>query len=126
MSRQSAELQPDRSIGERIKLSTYISGYILSIGLTLAAYLMVTHHTLSYWPLLYAICGLAFLQFLVQLVFFLHLRVETKPRWKLLVLLLMVLVVGILVAGSIWIMNNLNYRMSPQQINNYMQSQDGL
>ena len=76
---------------------------LLSIGLTLAAYLMVTHHTLSYRPLVAAICGLAILQFLVQLIFFLHLRVETRPRWKLFVLLFMILVVSILVFGSLWI-----------------------
>jgi hypothetical protein len=34
-------------------------------------------------------------------------------------------VVLILVFGSIWIMNNLNYRMTPEQINTYMNNQGG-
>jgi hypothetical protein len=33
--------------------------------------------------------------------------------------------VSILVFGSLWIMGNLNYRMSPQQMNTYMTDQGG-
>jgi cytochrome o ubiquinol oxidase operon protein cyoD len=111
---------------DQATLRAYISGYALSIGLTLAAYLMVTHNTASYDWLVAAISALALLQFLVQMVFFLHLRAETKPRWKLFVLLFMTMVVMILVGGSLWIMHNLNYRMTPQQVNTYMQNQDNL
>ena len=39
---------------------------------------------------------------------------------------LVVVVVLILVFGTLWIMNNLNYRMTPQKINTYMQNQDNL
>lgn len=119
MSRQTAEHATTRA---------YVSGYLLSIGLTLAAYFMVTRQTATYHWLVAAIIGLAILQFIVQLVFFLHLRAETKPRWKLLVLVLMLLLVIILVGGTLWIMNNLNYHMklTPQQINTYMQNQDNL
>jgi hypothetical protein len=35
------------------------------------------------------------------------------------------MVVCILVFGSLWIMNNLNYRMTPQQIQSYMDNQTG-
>jgi cytochrome o ubiquinol oxidase operon protein cyoD len=62
----------------------------------------------------------------VQLFFFLHLGSETKPRWKLLTLFLMLIFAMIVLLGSIWIMYNLNYRMmrmSPQQINSYMTDQ---
>ena len=106
-------------------LLAYISGFIMSIGLTVAAYLLVVRRALSQHVLIGSIIGLALLQFLVQMFFFLHLGRETKPRWKLLVLGFMVLIVLILVIGSLWIMANLNYRMSPQQMNNYMQDQDG-
>jgi hypothetical protein len=38
------------------------------------------------------------------------------------------MVLLIIVIGSLWIMSNLNYRMmgSPSQVNQYIQSQDGL
>jgi cytochrome o ubiquinol oxidase subunit IV len=108
-------------------LQMYISGFVLSIFLTLAAYTLVVSHEFSNWALALAIAGLAIVQFLVQLFFFLHLGRESKPRWKLTVFLFMLLVVGILVIGSLWIMYNLNYRMAPtqQQIDTYMQDQDG-
>ena len=107
-------------------LKTYISGYIASIVLTVTAYLAVSHRLLSgNNGLIAVVVGLALAQFLVQLVFFLRLGRETKPRWKLLVFGFMVMVVCILVFGSLWIMSNLNYRMTPAQINTYMKNQDG-
>lgn len=106
-------------------LRSYVSGFVLSVCLTVAAYLIVTRHTLSMHILIAAIVVLALVQFMVQLFFFLHLGRETKPRWKLGVFAFMIVIVAILVFGSLWIMNNLNYRMTPQQINQYMQDQDG-
>jgi cytochrome o ubiquinol oxidase subunit IV len=104
---------------------SYMVGFGLSILLTMVAYVLVTKHIMTGSGLVAVIIGLALIQFFVQLFFFLHLGRETRPRWKLLVLAFMILIVLILVGGSIWIMYNLNYRMTPQQINNYMQNQDG-
>lgn len=111
-----------------VSLLTYINGYALSLYLTLTAYLAVTHHLFSNHTLIYCIIGLALLQFLVQVLFFLHLGHETRPRWKLVVFLFMLLIVGILVFGSLWIMSNLQYHHPSTQteINNYLKRQDGL
>jgi cytochrome o ubiquinol oxidase operon protein cyoD len=110
-----------------VSFTTYVSGYVASLYLTITAYLLVRHGAFSRRTLVAGVVGLALTQFLVQLVCFLHLGRETKPRWKLVVFLFMILVVGILVFGSLWIMNNLNYRsMTPAQINQYMNSQDNL
>lgn len=109
------------------KLRTYVTGYILSILLTLLAYAIVTHQSMSdYWFVIGTITALAMIQFLVQLVFFLHISTDKKQRWKLFVLCFMILVVSILVFGSVWIMNNLNVRMNQTQIDNYMNNQDNL
>ncbi len=107
------------------RLRTYLSGYVLSLVLTIAAYLLVTHPSYSTSLIVGLISTLAVVQFLVQLVFFLHIGAERKPRWKLLVFIFMVGIVLIIVVGSIWIMNNLNYRMTPQQINTYLNNQGG-
>lgn len=112
-------------------LGLYINGFILSIFFTLFAYGLVedhirSGHTVFTHPFLIgATAILALAQFFAQMYFFLHLGSETRPRWKLLVLFFMILVVLIVVAGSIWIMYNLNYRMTPQQINTYMLNQNG-
>jgi cytochrome o ubiquinol oxidase operon protein cyoD len=106
-------------------LKTYLSGFVLSIVFTLTAYELVVQRKFSVDIIIAAIVGLALFQFLIQLLFFLHLGRERKPRWKLFVLFFMIMVVLILVFGSIWIMNNLNYRMTPQQQNQYMNNQGG-
>lgn len=110
---------------ERGTLRIYLSGYVLSVVLTVAAYLAVTHNWLRHAGLMVLIVALALIQFMVQLLFFLHLGQESRPRWKLLVLSLMVIVVSILVFGSLWIMGNLNTRMTTKQMYQYMQNQNG-
>ena len=107
-------------------LATYTTGFLLSVILTMWAYLMVVNHSYSRRVILITIVFFALVQFLIQLTYFLHLGREAKPKYKLLTFLFMIMVVFILVFGSIWIMNNLNYRMTPDQMNRYLRSQDGL
>lgn len=99
----------------RHSIIAYSIGFVLSVVLTLTAYLLVVHQVYSGWGLAYAIIGLALVQLLVQLLFFLHLGKENEPRWNVLIFDFTLLVVVILVIGSIWIMNNLHYNMTPQQ-----------
>jgi cytochrome o ubiquinol oxidase operon protein cyoD len=110
-------------------LWTYITGYVLSLELTLAAYFFVKHHislttAYSHDKLIAVIIVLAISQLFVQLLFFLHLSKESRPRWNLIVLLFAAMVLLIVVLGSLWIMNNLNYHHPTQdQINKYIRSQ---
>ena len=112
----------------------YIIGFTLSLVLTLTAFWLVHKHVASghVFPsdrfMTVAIMALAIVQLMVQLVYFLHLDRESKPRWNLGALLFMLMILLIIVIGSLWIMSNLNYRMSgsPSQVNQYIQSQDGL
>lgn len=87
---------------------TYISGFILSIVLTLAAYYVVVAKALPQVQVIATIVSLAAVQLIVQLVCFLHLGSEKRPRWNLITFSFMVLVLVIIVWGSLWIMNNLN------------------
>lgn len=107
-------------------LRSYVTGFGLSIILTLVAYLLVTNHAFSKWLLVGVIITLAVVQFAVQLLFFLHLSQEARPRWRLQAFLFMLMVVLIIVIGSLWIMAHLNYHMTPQQQDKYLQGQDGL
>ena len=105
----------------------YVVGFAASLVFTLGAYFSVVHHLLNRHSLIILITTLALAQFITQLIFFLHLLEERGPRWKLLVFFSMIIVVGILVAGSLWIMNNLNYHMSLQQMYKYLNNQgDGV
>lgn len=113
---------------------SYVAGFVLSIILTLTAYSLVVNQVFSGWGLAYAISGLALVQLLVQLLFFLHLGQEDKPRWNLLVFYLTLVILVIVVAGSLWIMNNLHYNMSdrgsdkasPQEIERRLLHDEGI
>ena len=106
---------------------SYSIGFLLSLFLTFTAYSFVRGQVLTGWQLTGAIIGLALVQVLVQLLFFLHLRHEAEPRWKLLVFDFMLVIVAILVFGTLWIMNNLNYHMlSPQQTDTYIIRDEGI
>ncbi len=102
------ELTSEASHGS---LATYATGFVLSLALTLLAYMAVRHGSLSKYSLLVLILTLAVTQFAVQMVFFLHLGKKSRPRWNLTVFSFMMIVLGILVFGSLWIMHNLNYHM---------------
>lgn len=102
----------------------YVTGFVVSVILTIAAYFVVTGSTFDRRAIIAIVMLFAVIQLVVQLVFFLHLGQEQKPRWNIAALLFMFLVVSIVVGGSLWIMNNLNYNMSPAQMNDYMTEQN--
>ncbi|SRR5258708_6703890 len=112
-------------------LKSYIIGFILSVILTLLAYIPVqihvsSHHmALSHELITYFILPLAFIQLIIQMIFFLHMANESKPRWKLVVFISFVSIIFIVVVASIWIMNHLNYNMSLIQFNNLMKYGEG-
>jgi cytochrome o ubiquinol oxidase subunit IV len=115
---------------EEAGMGSYLSysiGFLTSLELTLGAYLLVIHHSFTSGRLILAIIGLAIAQLLVQLVFFLHLGRESKPRWNLVVFSFALIVVLIVVIGSLWIMNHLNYHnMTPQQTNTFIIKDEGI
>jgi len=116
--------QPEASHGS---LRMYVTGFMSSVVLTLLAYALVVNHLFSTRAVLACIAVLAVVQFFVQLVFFLHVGKESKPRWNITALLFMLLVVVIVVFGSLWIMNNLNYNgMTPTQTDQFIEKDEGL
>jgi cytochrome o ubiquinol oxidase operon protein cyoD len=104
---------------------------MLSLALTIEAYLLVVNHSFSASILIGVILALAITQLLVQLFYFLHLDQAVRAPWNILIFLFMGLVVSIVVFGSLWIMQNLNYNMStrgqtPAQIDQYIQHDEGI
>ncbi|RKN62789.1 cytochrome o ubiquinol oxidase subunit IV [Paenibacillus ginsengarvi] len=83
---------------------SYLIGFLLSIVLTIIPLVVVLNHWLEGTGAMVVMLGSAVLQFVVQLVFFMHLREEKKPRWNLMALLLGLLILLVIVIGSIWIM----------------------
>ncbi len=106
MSKSSIDIKPEVGHGS---FKSYVTGFGLSLVLTLLAYILVVDGSRPANTIIAAIIVLAVMQLFVQLYFFLHLARESKPRWNLTALLFAALVVGIVVIGSLWIMRNLNY-----------------
>lgn len=90
---------------------SYMIGLIASLLLTGTSFLLVATKILSPPFLTHTIVGLALLQALVQMRFFLHLGQEEKPRWESVMFFSMLLILLIIVIGSLWIMYDLNDRV---------------
>jgi cytochrome o ubiquinol oxidase operon protein cyoD len=96
---------------------SYIMGFIVCLLLTGASFFLVYTKLLSGYAFIYTIIGLAFVQAIVQVIFFLHVGQEAKPRWETISFCLMVMFLLILVIGSLWVMNDLNERVMPDMTN---------
>jgi cytochrome o ubiquinol oxidase subunit IV len=90
----------------------YVIGFVLSLAFTLVPYYLVVKKSLSVNTLLATILVFAVLQMLVQLLFFLHLGREKKPRFNLLFLMSTVSIILLVVVGSLWIMSHLRHNMT--------------
>lgn len=96
----------------RRAMKSYVTGFVLSILLTLIPYFIVVNHMFGNKGLVFAAVGFGVAQLLAQVVFFLHLSKKSKPHWNIIVFIFTILIVSILVVGSLWVMYNLNYNMT--------------
>jgi cytochrome o ubiquinol oxidase operon protein cyoD len=118
------DIRYDRAPGDRPVLTTLeedaSSGLLIyTIGLVLAVILTVTSFWVANTTLLWApgiplgLAVLAIAQMGVHLVFFLHITTGPDNTNNVLALAFGVLIVILVVAGSLWIMTNLNDNMMP-------------
>jgi cytochrome o ubiquinol oxidase operon protein cyoD len=115
------ELDDDRAPGEgggdkadiRGKVLTYVAGFVLAAILTAASFAVV-HSGVIYGPgIPVALIALAIAQMGVHLVFFLHVTSGPDNTNNVLALAFGVLIVGLVLVGSIWIMAHLDHNMMP-------------
>jgi cytochrome o ubiquinol oxidase operon protein cyoD len=95
------------------RLATYLLGLGLATLLTLASF-WVARTDLVYGPgIPEALATLAVAQMGIHLVFFLHLTTAPDNTNNILALAFGVLIVGLVVFGSVWIMEHLNNNLMP-------------
>lgn len=109
---------------------SYVIGFIGSLVFTLSAFWLVNSKlngslSISTRSLSIAIFILAITQLMIQVIFFLKLKNESKPRWSTYAFVFTIFVVAVLVIGSIWIMNSLDYNMMPSSNNQYIIEDEG-
>jgi cytochrome o ubiquinol oxidase operon protein cyoD len=95
----------------RNAMLSYVTGFFLSLFLTIIPYVMVTEQMFGRNSLVVGITFFAVAQLFTQVIFFLHLPAKEKPYWNILVFVYTLLIVAFLVIGSMWIMYHLNMNM---------------
>jgi cytochrome o ubiquinol oxidase operon protein cyoD len=106
-------------------LKSYVTGFIFSIVLTLVPYFLVSNRLLTGDILVAFLLIFAFLQLIVQMLYFLHIKEESKPRLNLFLFLSFLSIILIVVIASIWIMQHLNYNMSLMNMDRVMKQGEG-
>jgi cytochrome o ubiquinol oxidase operon protein cyoD len=96
-----------------VSVGAYLLGLVLATGLTVTSFWAVSTHVLWGPGVPMGLCVLAIAQMGIHLVFFLHITTGPDNTNNVLALAFGVLIVGLVVAGSLWIMANLNANMMP-------------
>ncbi len=94
-------------------MKSYVTGFVLSLICTFIPYYLVVEHVVKGNMILAIIIEFAVVQMIIQIMFFLHLGREPKPHWNLGFFISTVGIILVVVGGSIFIMHNLHYNMSP-------------
>ena len=97
-------------------LKSYITGFGLSLVLTVLSFGAVMSGFVPHEMILGAITVLAVVQLLVQLVFFLHLGAAPEQRNNTVIFVLTLLLITTVVSGSLWVMHNADVNMMPTQM----------
>ncbi|MDP4086952.1 MAG: cytochrome C oxidase subunit IV family protein [Bacillota bacterium] len=85
-------------------IKAYITGFMFSIVLTVIPLVLVLNHLLAKTALEVSILLAAVLQFVIQLFFFMHIKDGEGPRYNVMALILGIVFVVTIAAGTIWIM----------------------
>ncbi|HEY7576715.1 MAG TPA: cytochrome o ubiquinol oxidase subunit IV [Acetobacteraceae bacterium] len=97
----------------RQKIEGYLLGLALATLLTIASFYVAGTHFIWGPGIPVALAVLAIAQIGVHLAFFLHITTAPDNTNNILALAFGVLIVVLVVAGSLWIMANLNQNMLP-------------
>jgi len=120
-----ADLAPgdeeEASIGSR--LLGYVTGLGLAVLLTATSFFVAGTDLVWQPSIPVAIIVLAIAQMGVHLVFFLHITTGADNTNNILALAFGLLIVFLVIAGSLWIMSNMNQNMPMPPLNQLMQMQ---
>ncbi|WP_294323951.1 cytochrome o ubiquinol oxidase subunit IV [uncultured Sphingomonas sp.] len=93
----------------------YIIGFLLSVLLTAIPFGLVMSGAIADARITAAIVMIcAVVQIIVHMIYFLHMNTKSENGWTLMALIFTVVLVGITIAGSLWVMYHMNVNMMPQ------------
>jgi len=112
---------PDEDHGH-ITLRGYLTGFVLSVILTVIPFWLVMGNTLSNSGLTaLIILALGAVQMVVHVIYFLHMNAQAEGGWNMLAFIFTLIIVVIAMAGSLWVMYHLNANMMPDMIHEMKQ-----
>jgi len=100
--------------GQHGSLSGYLLGFGLSVALAGVPFWLVMGGALGDKQLTaLVIMGLAAVQIVVHMVYFLHMNTSSEGGWTMMALIFTIIMVVIALTGSLWVMHHLNGNMMP-------------
>ena len=107
--------------GPQSTLRGYLTGFVLAVILTAIAFSLVMGKVIANSSTTgFVLLGLAAVQIVVHVVYFLHMNTKTEQGWSMLALLFTFMLLAIMLSGSIWVMYHLNHNMMPGMMNQIM------
>lgn len=95
-------------------LKSYLIGFSLSVILTAIPFWLVMGGVFdSKLATAVFVMGLGVIQIVVHMIFFLHMNPRSEGGWTMMALIFTLVLVGITLAGSLWVMHHLNVNMMP-------------
>ena len=91
----------------------YTIGFVLAVILTVIPFWLVMGNVLDPSMTRYVIMGFAGVQVVVHMIYFLHMNSKSEGGWNMMALILTIVLLGIILAGSIWVMHHMNANMMP-------------
>ena len=100
--------------GPHVTLKEYVTGFVLAVILTVIPFWLVMGNVFeSTTTTVIIILAFALVQIVVHMVYFLHMNFHSEGGWNMLALIFTLVLVFITLAGSLWVMYNLNVNMMP-------------
>ena len=95
-------------------LKGYATGFILAVILTaIPFYLVMTGAIKDSGTMGLVLLGMAAVQIVVHMIYFLHMNSKVEQGWSMLAMLFTLMLVVIMLSGSIWVMYHMNHNMMP-------------
>ncbi|AWL07491.1 cytochrome o ubiquinol oxidase subunit IV [Massilia oculi] len=91
----------------------YMIGFALSAILTIIPFWLVMGNVLAPETTKWVILAFAGVQLIMQMMYFLHLNSKAEGGWNMMALILTIVILVIVMAGSIWVMHHMNTNMMP-------------
>ncbi|QUS36097.1 cytochrome o ubiquinol oxidase subunit IV [Falsirhodobacter algicola] len=93
---------------------SYMTGFVLSVILTVIPFWIVMSGGFENpTTTILTVTGFAIVQIIVHVIYFLHVTPTSEEGWTLTSTVFTLVVVGIMVSGSVWVMFNMNANMMP-------------